>query len=124
MFLVLQPDMFPPEKQPLLLNTHNTLQTSGRSSLTLSDEPLWIPYSIKDDTPYPIDSSGKELHGFKCGSMHPGQKLSVFPLLINANRKLQAAKEQADNSPFLQFHCDLVYIAVDSIFYTPPELGK
>ena len=52
------------------------------------------------------------------------QSLSIFSLLVNANSKLQAAKQRWDYPPHVINYIVNVEAAVRDIFFVPREIQK
>ncbi|KAF9647201.1 hypothetical protein BDM02DRAFT_2747636 [Thelephora ganbajun] len=125
--VVLRPDLFLPETRPLWINTRRVLRVPAGPSLPESDGSSWTEYYPQHGRPYLIDSSNQEFTEFDYHSnRRPGQDLSVFSLLVNANSKLQAAKRRAKDPIDIETisYTEIVALAVNVIFFVPRGLQK
>ena len=123
--LVLGPDPSPRHNQSLLINTRRVLKDPDGSSLTGLGDPEPTLYHIDNSYHYLIDPSGEGFTSFDYVSRrNEGQELSIFSLLVNANSKLQDAKQRADYPPDVDIYIDLVKLAIASIFFVPDGLQE
>jgi len=119
--LVLRPDLFLPDNCPLFINTNRALRHPGESCPAQSDRTSWVPF-YSNNKPFLTDSSGKEFSGFAFKSLRcPEDSPSVFSLLVNANQKLQSARQKSDNG-VIEHYAGVVKATVDAIFYVPKQV--
>ena len=89
--------------------------------LSPTDRPSWSQYLPQRDSPYLTDQFSQDFTEFDFVSeRREGQGLSVFSLLVNANSKLQTAKERGDYPPGAFTHVANVETAVNAIFFRSP----
>jgi hypothetical protein len=121
--LVFRPDLFLPENRPLPINTNRTLRVPGGSSLAQSERSSWVSYYPGNKmVPFLKDSSGNDLSEFDFKSLRrPEDSLSVFSLLVNANSKLQNAKQGSDSGT-VAMYAYAVKATVDAIFHVPEQV--
>jgi len=118
--LVLRPDIFLPENRPIFINTDRALRGPWEDA-TRSKESSWVLPRSTNDVPYLVDASGRSFTRFDFKSLrNPGDRPSVFSLLVNANSKLQSA-EGPSNPYDLVCYIGLVRGVVEQIFYVPEE---
>lgn len=119
--LVLRPGLFLPENRPLPINTNRALRHPGKPCPVQSNRTSWVPF-YSGDTPFLTDSSGNELSDFAFKSLRCLEDSpSVFSLLVNANSKLQSARQKSDNG-VIESYAGVVEATVDAIFHVPKQV--
>ena len=116
--LVLRPELFLPENRPLMINTRRIFRNPG-FPLTESSG-TWTQCYLQPDSPCLIDSSGQPYAEFDYESKRPReQRPSIFSLLVNANSKLQPAKQRRCKYDEAIHYATFVELAVKNIFFVP-----
>ena len=121
--LILRPELFLPEDRPLLINTHRVLRKPGGPLLSASNKPSWTQYHPQHNHPYLVDPSGQEFTEYDFVSERSQeQSLSVFSLLVNANSKLQAAKQRNNYPVDVLEYISSAQTAIEAILFVPHEI--
>lgn len=119
--LVLRPDIFLPDNQPLsILNAvHRTFRNPGGDKPPKALRSSWTSFYSEPNGIWLLDSSNQWFSEFDFTSRRQSQdSISAFAMLVNANSKLQNIM-RTPQYPELEGYAYAVKNAVDAIFHVP-----